>query len=90
MEQDRRSAFKILTDKATGKSPLGRPRYRLGDNIRIDLKEVGVNRWKWIDSSQDRDFWRTLVNSALDHQVSKVMELVRLQFFVHINTIQQE
>ena len=59
MEEDR-SAFKILTGKATGKRPLGRPRRRLEDNIRMDLKEIGFNTRNWVESAQDRDYWRAL------------------------------
>ena len=61
-----RSVFKILTRKPTGKRPLGRPMHRWEDNIRIDLKEIGINMKNWIDSSQDRDNWRVLVNVALN------------------------
>ena len=51
--EEGRSAFKILTGKPTGKRPLGRPRHRLEDNIRMDLKEIGTNTgivliWLWI------------------------------------------
>ena len=60
-----RSAFKLLTGKPIGKWPLGRPRRRWEDNVRMNLKEIGVNTWYWIDSAQDRDYWRTLVNAAL-------------------------
>ena len=55
MEQDR-SAFKILTGKPTGKRPLGRPRRRWEDNIRMYVKEIGVNTWNWVDSAQDRGY----------------------------------
>ena len=55
MEEGRR-AFKILTGKPTGKRPLGRPRRRWEDNIRMDLKEIGINRSNWINSAQDRDY----------------------------------
>ena len=61
-----RSAFKILTGKPTGKRPLGRPRRRWKDNIRMDLKEIGINAGNWVDSAQDRDYWRALVNAALN------------------------
>ena len=44
-----RSAFKILTDKPTGKRPLGRPRNSLEDNIRNDIKEILVNIRNWVD-----------------------------------------
>jgi hypothetical protein len=42
------------------KRPLGRPRCRWEDTIRLDLKEIGVNTRNWVDSAQDRDYWRTL------------------------------
>ena len=58
-----RSAFKILTGKPTGKGPLGRPSRRQEDNIRMDLEEIGINAGKWVDSAQDRDYWRALVNA---------------------------
>ena len=62
MEEDR-SAFKILTGKPTGNRPLGRPRRRWEENIRMDLKKIGINTRNWVDSAQDRDYWRPLVNS---------------------------
>ena len=60
---EERSAFKILT----GKRPIGRPRYRWEDNVRMDLtvREIGVNVRDWVDSAQDRDYWRALVNVVL-------------------------
>ena len=61
-----RSAFKILTGKPTGKRPLGRPRSRWEDNIRMGLEEIGINAGNWVDSTQDMDYWRALVNAALN------------------------
>ena len=46
-----RSAFKILTGKPTGKRPSGRPRRRWEDNVRINLKEIGINKRIWVDSA---------------------------------------
>ena len=63
------SAFKILTAKPTGKRPLGRPRRRCEGNIRMDLEEIGINAGTWVDSAQDRDYWRALVNAALNLRV---------------------
>ena len=60
-----RSAFKILTG-----IPLGRPRRRWEDNIRMDLEEIGTNAGDWVDSAQDRDYWRALVNAALNLRVA--------------------
>ena len=64
------SVFKILTDKPTGKRPLGTPRHRWEDNIKIDLKEIGINTRNWVDSAQDRDYWRAPVKAALNLRVS--------------------
>ena len=68
MEEGRR-AFKISTGKLTGKRPLGRPRCRWKDNIRMDLEEIGINAGNWVDSAQDRNYWRALVNAALSLRV---------------------
>ena len=54
--QEGRSAFKILTGKPTGKRPLGRPRRRWEDNIRMDLEEIGMNAGNWVDSAYDRNY----------------------------------
>ena len=51
------SALKILTAKPTAKRPLGRPRRRWEDNIRIDLEDIGISAGNWIDPAQDRDYW---------------------------------
>ena len=63
------SAFKILTGKPTGKRPLGRPRRRWEDTIRMDLEEIGISTGNWVDSPQDRDYWGALVNVALNLRV---------------------
>ena len=67
--EEGRSAFKILTGKPTGKRPLGRPRRRWEDNIRMDLEVIGINSRNWVDSAQDRNYWRALVNAELNLQV---------------------
>ena len=59
--QEGRSAFKIFTGKPTGKRPLGRPRRRWEDNIRMDLEEIGISAGNWVDSSRDRNYWRAQV-----------------------------
>ena len=58
-------SLKILTDTPTGKRPLGRPRRRWQDNIRMNLKEIGFNTSNWVHLAQDRGFWRALVKAAL-------------------------
>ena len=62
-KEEGRSAFKILTGKP--KRPLGRPRRRWERNIRMDLEEMG----NWVDSAQDRNYCRALVNTALNLRV---------------------
>ena len=62
--------FIDLTHKPTGKRPLGRPRRRWEDNIRMDLEAIGVNAGNWVDSAQNMDYWRALVNAALNLRVS--------------------
>ena len=64
--EEGRSAFKILTGKATGKRPLEKTRRRWEDNIRMDLEEMSINAGNWVDSAQDRDYWRALVNLTLN------------------------
>ena len=65
-----RTAFKMLTGEPTGNRPLGRPRRRLEDNIRMDLEEISINAGNWVDSAQDRDYWRALVNAAMNLPIS--------------------
>jgi hypothetical protein len=59
---EKRNAYRILVGKPEGKRPLGRPRRRWEDNIRMDLREIGWGGMDWIDLAQDRDQWRALVN----------------------------
>jgi len=65
----RRSTYRKLVRKPEGKRPLGRPRHRWEDNIKIDLQEVGCKGMDWIKLAQDRDRWRALVNVVMDLQV---------------------
>ena len=68
--EEGRSAFKILRGKPTGKRPLGMPRRRWEDYIRMDLEEIGVSGGNWVDSAQGRNYWRAFVNAALILRVS--------------------
>ena len=68
-QNEGRSAFKILTGKPTGNRPLGKPRRRREDNIRMHLEEIGINAGNWVDSAQDRDYWSVLVNAALNLRI---------------------
>jgi hypothetical protein len=65
----KRNAYRLLVGKPEGKGPLGRPRRRWVDNIRMDLGEVGLSYVDWIGLAQDRNRWRALVNSVLNLRV---------------------
>ena len=64
MEEGRR-AFKMLTGKPTEKRSLGMPRGRWEDNIKMVLKEIGINTMNWVDSALNWDYWRALVNFGI-------------------------
>ena len=64
--EEGKSVLNILTGTPAGKRPLERPRRRWKDNTRMDLKEIGINTKSWVDSAQDRDNWRALVNAAFN------------------------
>ena len=64
-----RGVYRVLVGKAEGKRPLGRPRRRWEDNIKMDLQEVGCEGMDWIDLAKDRDRWRELVNAVMNRRV---------------------
>jgi hypothetical protein len=66
---EKRNTYRILVGKPEGKRPLGRPRRRWVDNIKMDLGEVGGVGGDWIDLAQDRDRWRTYVNAVMNLRV---------------------
>jgi hypothetical protein len=66
---EKKSAYRILVGKPEGKRPLGRPRRRWMDNIRIDLREIEWKGMNWIDQAEDRNQWRTLVNNVMNLRV---------------------
>jgi hypothetical protein len=66
---EKRNSYRILVAKPGGKRPLGRPRRRWVDNIKMDLREIGLDGVDWIDMAQDRDQWRDLVNTVLNLRV---------------------
>ena len=61
-----RGVYRVLVGKPEGKRPLGRPRRRWEDNIKMDLQEVGCGRMDWIELAQDRDRWRALVSTVMN------------------------
>ena len=67
--RERRGIYRVLVGKPEGKRPLGRPRRRLEDNIKIDLEEVGRGCGDWMELAQDRDSWRALVSTVMNFGV---------------------
>jgi hypothetical protein len=68
MGEDRK-VFKVLVGKPEGKRPLGRPRRRCEDGIRMDLREIGLVGVDWIRLAQDRDRWRAVVRAVMNLRV---------------------
>ena len=66
---DGRSVYRVLVGKPEGKRPLGRPRRRWGDNIKMDFQEVGCGGMDWIELAQDRDRWRAILNGVMNIRV---------------------
>jgi hypothetical protein len=62
---ENRNAYRILVGMPEGKRPLGRPRRRWVNNIKMDLRETGWDGVDWIDMAQDMDQWRALVSTVL-------------------------
>ena len=67
----RRRGYRVFVGKPEGKRPLGRPRRRWVDNIRMDLQEVGCGHVDWIGLAQYRDRWRTLVSAVMNLRVPR-------------------
>jgi hypothetical protein len=66
---EKRNVYRLLVGKPEGKRPLGRPRRRWVDNIRMDLGEVGWSDVDWIGLAKNRNRWKALVNSVLNFRV---------------------
>jgi hypothetical protein len=65
---EKRNAYRLLVGKPEGKRPLGRPRHRWVDNIKMNLLEIGWGGVDWIGLAQDRDKWKALVNAVMNHR----------------------
>ena len=63
--EDRRCLYRVLVEKPEGRRPLGRPRHRWEDNMKMDLQEMGCGGMDWIKLALDRDRWRALVNAVM-------------------------
>ena len=64
-----RGVHRVLVGKPVGKRPMGRPRRRWEDNIKMDLQEVGGGCGDWMEMAQDRDRWRALVSTVMNFRV---------------------
>ena len=64
-----RGVYRVLVGKPEGRRPLGRPRRRWEDNIRIDLREVGCGCVDWMELAEDRDSWRGLVSAVMNLRI---------------------
>jgi hypothetical protein len=67
---EKRNMYRLLVGKPEGRRPLGRPRRRWMDNIKIDLLEIGLSVVDWIGLAQDMYRWRALVNSVMNLRVA--------------------
>ena len=67
--EEGRGVHKVLVGKPEGKRPLGRPRRRWEDNIKMELGEVGMSCGDWMELTQDRDRWRALVSAVMNFRV---------------------
>jgi hypothetical protein len=72
---EKRNAYRILVGNPEGKRPLGRPRHRWVENIKMDLREIGWNDMDWIDLAQDRDQW-TVMNGNEPSGSIKIWEVL--------------
>jgi hypothetical protein len=91
-----RNMYRVLVGKPEGKRPLGRPRRRWEDGIKMDLNEIGWGGVEWIHLAQDRDRWRAVVSAVMNLRVlaprgQSVSQSVRLDatcwlYFAHLTT----
>ena len=67
--EEGRGVHKVMVGKLKGKRPLGRPRHRCEDNIKMNFQEVGRGGGDWMEFAQDRDRWRALVSTVMNFRV---------------------
>jgi hypothetical protein len=84
-----RGVYRVLVGRPEGKRPLGRPRGRWENNIKLDLRETGIDRANWIQLAQDRVQWRAFVNTVMNirfPQINKIFfdKLIDNQFSTSI------
>jgi hypothetical protein len=67
--REERNVYKVLVGKHEGKRPLGRPRHRWEDGIRMDFRVIGLGGVDWIRLSQDKDWWRAVVSAVTNLRI---------------------
>jgi hypothetical protein len=67
--EEGRGVYRVLVGKPERKRPLGRPRHRWEDNIKMDIQEVGSRSMDWIELARDRCMWRALVNAVMNLRI---------------------
>jgi hypothetical protein len=75
--EDKWNACSILVVDPEGKKPLGRPRRRWLNNIKMNLREIGWGGMDWIDLAHDTDQWRALVNPVMDLRVPSIIRMIK-------------
>jgi hypothetical protein len=69
MQGERRGVYRVLVGRTERKRPLGRPRHRWENNVRTDLREIGIDGANWIQLAQNRVQWRTFLNTVMNLRV---------------------
>jgi hypothetical protein len=80
-----RGVYRVLVGRPEGKRPLGRPRHRWGDIIKIELRETEIDGANWIHLAQERVQWRIFVNLAMDLRVPQRKQVYSLTIIVTTN-----
>jgi hypothetical protein len=77
--REERKLYKVLVEKPEGKRPLGRPRSKWEDGIRMDLRQIGLGSVDWIRMAQDRDQWWAVVSAVMNLRIPSATYLVKDQ-----------
>jgi len=83
--EERRGVYRVLVGKPVGMRPLGRPRRRWEDNIKMDLQEVGCGGMDWIELAQDRDRWWALVNAVMNLWVPHLLTYLLTYIIIYLH-----
>jgi hypothetical protein len=86
---EERNVYKVLVEKPEGKRPLGRPRRRCEDGIRVDLGEIGLGGVDWIRLAQDRDRWRAVVSAVMNLRVLAPWSYIYIYTHTHTHRLRK-